>query len=394
MFLKKVSIAVALIFTVGLVYYAARHPMDFRVYYYGAQGVFEGTRPVYGPSSGLGWPMHYRYPPLFLLVFAPFAMLPLAWGAALWVVLKVMTLGMLLRAMWERGLKPLTTLDPRLIVVPILFITPYLVEEFRYGNAQFFVFALCAAALLILRKWPVLSAGSLALGISIKVWPLFFVPYLAVRGNWKVVGYTLAFVVLLAMLPGFYFGFGTNFNLLAQWFSQEMHTQLGESEIWFPNQSLRGMLMRYLTVIDYSQVPDSNYPQINISALDPSVVRIVWLGIAMAAYIAFLLLAARRRNTSGWLDDGLAFCLIAILEPFTQKYALAILLWPAIVAGALVSQPRFRPLLYGAAVLVLIQPLTPGANAQRLLQVVGLDFAAAILLSAALAAACLKSAEP
>ena len=78
---KKVSFAAAGIIMAGLVYYAARHPMDFRVYYYGTQGVFAGTRPVYGPTSGLGWPMHYRYPPLFLLVFAPFAMLPLAWGA-------------------------------------------------------------------------------------------------------------------------------------------------------------------------------------------------------------------------------------------------------------------------------------------------------------------------
>src|SRR5436853_1731318 len=66
--------------------------MDYRVYFYGASGVFGGTRPVYGLSSGLGWPMHYRYPPLFLLIFAPLAMLPLGWGAAVWVVLKVAVL--------------------------------------------------------------------------------------------------------------------------------------------------------------------------------------------------------------------------------------------------------------------------------------------------------------
>jgi hypothetical protein len=390
--LKRIGFAAAVILTLGLVYYAARHPMDFRVYYYGARGVFEGTRPVYGPASGLGWPMHYRYPPLFLLVFAPFTLLPLAWGAALWVVLKIIALGVLLRGIHSppRGEGELSLS----VLFPFLFITPYLIEEFRYGNAQFFVFALCAAALLVIPTRPVLSAACLAFAISIKVWPLFFVPYLAVRGKWTVVGYTLAFVAVLAMLPGFYFGFGGNFNLLAQWFSQEMHTQLSESEIWFPNQSLRGVMMRYLTVIDYSQVPDSNYPQVNIVALDPSVVRMIWLGLAVAAYIGFLLLAARRRNTSGWLDHGLAFCLIAILEPFTQKYALAMLLWPAIVAGALVAKPRFRMLLYGAAVLVLIQPLTPGASAQRFLQVIGLDFAAAILLSGALAAACLKWAKP
>src|SRR6266566_2096053 len=82
----------------GLAYYTSSHPMDFRVYHFGARGVFDGTRPVYGQASGLGWPMHYRYPPLFLLLFAPFAALPLGFAAAVWVVLKFAALVWLLRA--------------------------------------------------------------------------------------------------------------------------------------------------------------------------------------------------------------------------------------------------------------------------------------------------------
>ena len=387
---KQIGWTAGLVLTaVGFAYYAAGHPMDFRVYYYGARGVFDGTRPVYGPASGIGWPMHYRYPPLFLLLFAPFAMLPLAWGAAIWVVLKIAVLE---RGLTVSGPPPATTWSPS-FVVPFLFITPYLIEEFRYGNAQFFVFALSAVALLLERKRPVVGAASLALGISIKVWPLFFVPYLAVRRNWKMVGYTLAFVVVLTMLPGFYFGFGRNAGLLKEWYAQEMQTQLGESEIWFPNQSLRGALMRYLTFVDYSKVPDSNYAQVSIVTLDPEIVRLVWLLIALTVYVGFLWLANRRRETDGWLDHGLAFCLIAILEPFTQKYALAILLWPALAASGLVSKRGFRTVLYSATILVLIQPLTPGATAQRLLQVLGLDFAAAALLTVALAAACWQSRE-
>jgi hypothetical protein len=375
-----VSIILAAAF--GFAGYVGRRPMDFRVYYYGARGVFDGTRPVYGPTSGLGWPMHYRYPPLFLLLFAPFTLLPLAWSAGLWVLLKFASLFLVGTALCRRM--------PRSgKIVSVLFIAPYLIEEFRYGNAQFFVFALAAASLLLVRKRPLLSSGSLALAISIKVWPLFFIPYLAVRQNWRVAAYTLLFVAVLAMAPAFYFGFGQNLDLLSQWLSQESHTQLSESEIWFPNQSLRGFLMRYLTVIDYSQVPDANYAQVNIAALDPAVVRAIWLGIVVTAYAAFLWLAGRRRGSDGWLDHGLAFCLIAILEPFTQKYALAILLWPALAAGELASKSRFRWLFYAATILALIQPLAPGAGAQRLLQVLGLDFAAAVLLTALVAAACL-----
>ena len=389
-FKKSLGILAAFAFALGFAFYVSRHPMDFRVYYYGARGVFDGTRPVYGLTSGLGWPMHYRYPPLFLLMFAPFAMLPISWGAALWLLLKVVALLGLLRLAFKRGLKPATTnSNSASVLIPIVFIAPYLVEEFRYGNAQFFVFALSAAALLLVDESPVLSAGSLALGISVKVWPLFLLPYLAARRNWRAVSYTAAFVALLAMLPGLYFGFASNFRLLGEWFSQESHTQLSENEIWFPNQSLRGVLMRYLTVIDYSQVPDSNYARVNIVSSDPSLVRKIWIGFSIAAYAAFLWVANHRRHMADSLGQGLAFCLIAILEPFTQKYALAILLWPAIILASAAWKTRWRFLLYGACILALVQPLAPGATAQRLLQVLGLDFGAAALLTVVFAASCL-----
>jgi len=388
----------------GLAYYTSSHPMDFRVYHYGARGVFDGTRPVYGPTSGLGWPMHYRYPPFFLLLFAPLAALPLGWGAAVWVILKMMVLVELLRAMLKRlkgkfgGQTPISATQEIGVCPPnfpfflstCLLIIPYLIEEFRYGNAQFFVFALTAASLLLARERPALSAGSLALAISVKVWPVFFVPHLAARRDWKVVSHTLGFVALLALLPSFYFGFRGNLNLLGQWFSQEWQTQLGSSEVWFPNQSLRGVLMRYLTVIDYSQVPDSNYQQIHFAELDPELVRAVWLIVAAVAYIGLLGIAARRRHTQGWLEHGLAFCFLALLEPFTQKYALAVLLWPALIAGCLLTKRSVRVLIYISTALVLIQPFTPGAAAQRLLQVLGFDFAAVVLLTVAVLVACLK----
>ncbi len=373
--------------------YVAHRPMDFRVYYFGARGVFDGTRPVYGRASGIGWPMHYRYPPLFLLLFAPLATLPLAWGAALWVLLKIVVLVMLVRAILKA--QPATAnFNLHLFTVPVLFIAPYLIEELRYGNVQFFVFALTAMAVLQVRERPALAAASLALGISIKVWPLFFLPYMVVRRYWRAVAYTIALICLLAILPGFYFGFGGNLSLLRQWFLQETQTQLSDVEIWFPSQSLRSVLMRYLTVIDYSQVPDSNYPKVNIFAFDPSIVRVLWFVLATAAYGFFLWLVNRRRNVSEPLQPGLGFCLIALLEPFTQKYVLAILLWPVIVAAKLGSKAPYLTGLYLATIIVLVQPVTPGADAQRFLQVMGLDFAAAALLTAVLTAACLKSAEP
>jgi len=274
-----------------------------------------------------------------------------------------------------------------------LLVAPYIIEELRYGNAQFYVFALTAGSLLMLTKRPILAAVLLALGISIKIWPIFFLPYLTVRRRWKPVWVTMAAVLILAMVPALYFGFSENINLLGQWFAQESQTQLGQSEIWFPNQSLRGVLMRYLTVIDYSRVPDSNYPQINISTMDPSFVRAIWMLVAAAAYLGFLVLANRQRNSDGWFEIGLAFCLVGLLQPFTQKYALSILLWPAIVAAGLMTRPRIRILLYGATIFGLVQPVVQGASAQRLVQVLGLDFAATLSLTIALTLACVQFSD-
>jgi hypothetical protein len=298
------------------------------------------------------------------------------------VVAKIGILVWLLQVMLGRDLKPVYFLS-------FLLIAPYIIEEFRYGNAQFFVLALTIVALWILRPRPLAAAACLGLAISVKVWPAFFLPYLAVRRDWKPAAYSLAFVAVFALLPSIYFGVPENLNLLGQWFRQEFHTQLSESEIWFPNQSLRGVLMRYLTVIDYSQMPDSNYARVNLAAIDASTVRGLWMIVAGGIYAGFLYLANRRRDCDGWLDHGLAFCLLALLEPFTQKYALAVLLWPSIAAAGLIKKPAIRVLTYGAIIFVLIQPLAPGASAQRFFQVLGMDFFATLLLAIGLAVECL-----
>jgi len=373
------GIAATAVIAAGFAWYVASQPMDFRVYYYGAEGVFNGTRPVYGEKSGLGWPMHYRYPPLFLFLALPFTKLSLPAAAAIWVVLKCVVLALFIHALWKR-LGPAKTGAAWL--VPILLAGPYVVEDLRYGNAQSFIFALTAAAFLVVSSAPILAAAALAIAISIKVWPLFFVPYLAVQREWRTVAWTFVFSAGLLLVPALYFGFDENLDLLAQWTRQEFSTQTGQAEIWFPSQSLRGVMMRYFTSIDYSQVPDSNYPQVNVANLAPVAIRSTWFVLAGIAYAGLLLLAGKRKRLMFGVSEALAFTALVLLQPFSQKYALVVLLWPAIVAGRLADNSRGRGLLYAAIALTLVQPLINGSAAQRLLQVLGLDFLATALLAA------------
>jgi glycosyl transferase family 87 len=364
---------------------------DFRVYYYASRVLIEHQGQLYGPSSGIGWPQYFRYPPLFLLVFLPFALLPYKLAAAAWVTLKCAVLYGVVRALARRVDFPETSLW---WLVPVLFSSGFVLQEFGLGNAQFLIFGLVAASLLALERHAQRSSFLLAFAASLKVWPLFFVPYLAARRRWRVAGQTALMVAALMLLPAAYFGWSGNINLLRQWFVQEWSTSgLGEDS-WFPSQSLSGVLQRYLTLMDYSKWPDPNYLQLHVLNLDLQVVLSIWIILATGAYLGLLWLAHKSSATAKngsppSLTDALAFCALPLVEPFAHRIALVVLLWPAVVAGALLVRPRFpsarsKLLLWMAVVIEGLQPLIPGAKMQRLFQVVGVDFWAACLLTAGL----------
>jgi hypothetical protein len=201
----------------------------------------------------------------------------------------------------------------------------------------------------------------------------------------------MVFTAILLLLPALYFGVGRNFDLLAQWTRQEFSTQTGQAEIWFPSQSLRGVLMRYLTVIDYSTVPDSDYPLVNVAAVAPGTIRLVWMALAGVLYAGLLVIAARRKNLMFGVLEALAFTGLVLLQPFSQKYTLVVLLWPAIVAGRLAEKSRARGMLYAATAVAFVQPLVYGATAQRLLQALGFDFLVTALLAVFLVVSILET---
>ena len=343
--------------------------------------------PLYGPKSGIGWPQIYRYPPLFLVFFVPFALLPLRLAALLWAALKFVVLGFLGQALFSRfriegfGLQLLS-------VLPAL---PYLAVEFHYGNVQFFIFALVAAAFLWLEKQPVLAAVILALAISLKVWPLFFVPYLLARKRLLVGSLTLVFVAGFTLLPAAYFGWHANASLLHEWAREEFGIAATSGEpavIGFPSQSLHSVLMRFLTSINYAGLTDSHYPKLNFASFDPRAIEFLWVVLAAAGYVGLLVLA-RKAQSEDLTLDSIAFCALLLLQPFTQIGDLVILLWPVTAAVAALyyrqDLPEWvRASLYLAFSMIVLKPLVPTREAQRFLQVAGIDFAALSLLTAGL----------
>ncbi len=356
--------------SVTLSVYSASFAIDFSVYYPIANHVLTGDGTPYGEASGLPWPMWYRYPPLFLFLVFPFVLGPFRVGAFLFTLPKCWVLYSFVKQAIQR-----LESQPNWWIVALLA-GPYIVMEFRYANAQFYVFALTAAALFLSSERPARAGVLLGTAVAIKIWPLFFVPYLAALRRWRAAGFAVATAIGLTLLPALYFGWSEHLALLAEWYEQESTIAATAGTIWFPSQSLFGVLTRYLTEIAYSSMPDSGYWNVNIAAISAETVRMVWMAIAVLGYGGLLLTASKRRIEELRLH-AIAFCVVVLLQPFSQKQsALVVLVLPALVAGIVVANSwKTWParLVVCAATLSVLQPIFASGQWQRTFQLLGVD---------------------
>jgi hypothetical protein len=233
-------------------------------------------------------------------------------------------------------------------------------------------------ALLLCDERPFTSSLLLGLATAIKVWPGFILPFLAVRGRRRLcIGLqSLIATGIFTVLPGFWLGWGNFFCLLKQWFLQEQRINALLGDRWYPSQSLRGVMLRYFTRMDYAGLPDQNYRQVNLVSLPSWEVRRFWLMLAIV--LGALALVWVYRCASDGAACSIFFCSLLIIEPNAQRIAYVALLWPALYAGVMLGDPktpRFaRWVLKGAAAVAVLEPLIQGAASQRLMQVLGIDF--------------------
>jgi hypothetical protein len=181
---------------------------------------------------------------------------------------------------------------------------------------------------------------------------------------------------MFTFLPGFWLGWTNLYRLLEQWFVQEKRINALLGDRWYPSQSLRGVMLRYLTRMDYSGLPDQNYPHVNLASLPSWEVRQFWLVLAIVLGLLALIWASR--CASDGAAYSILFCFLLIIQPNVRGTIYVALLWPVLYAGVVLTDPKspqfVRWMFMGAAAVAVLRPLVPGAAAQRLAQVLGIDF--------------------
>lgn len=328
--------------------------------------------------------MDYRYPPFFIAVFGWLALMPEAWAAYVWYWVCVLSIAGCVLVL-HRISKPLFEDSGRgrivVWVIAVLMLGPHFVRAMKLGNAHVLMtFLMYAAFYLALRYRVVLGGLLLSLAITIKVTPIFAIPYFAITRRWKFLAAVGIFLVVLNLAPAAYFGFGKNAELLRTWYQHvvvdnEFHETVAPIDV-----SLRG---------------DTDYPSINFAAMSPQTVTGLWIFLVAAINLAgfgliWFTTRHKDRNTA-FLALGLVICLKLITVPQTARSYYIELLWPVVALGTFAFGNAHRAarvcryLLGSLAAATIVLLLLPGRGIQRLMLVAGTDLYISSLLAAGLA---------
>ena len=393
--------------------------IDFPVYYAAGRSLISGRSDLYSPDFAAGRVMDYRYPPFFLVAFAPLWLMSYAVAAYIWYLLEVFQIiGSV--TILRRVIRP-ARLTWKVALVTALSVAQYYVMTLHYGNAHLLaVFLLFAAFYFAFKEKNLVAAFAMSLAVTIKLTPVLLLPYFALKKKSSFLVLTGALLIAINLAPAAYFGFNQNVELLKSWYGhvvgeQEFHEANGPI-----NLSLKGQLRRYFTRVDYSKRVDGDvqYPAVNVASLSARQTDAAWMIISAMLFASALGVVWKTSQTGSGESDarkteseqardglveraalefGFMICVGLLIGPLTSKIYFIALLWPMASLTAF-AMPRstpsarfaFRVVLVIAAVNSVLR-LLPGRSVQRLLLVLGADFYVNCLLLAALTYALVAS---
>jgi hypothetical protein len=357
----------------------------------------------------------YPNPPIMALILTPVVIwpveagLPLLTVGLLWFWLKVGMTLLSLRWVFRMVESPGRPFPLSAKVLTVLLSLRAITGDLQHGNVNLFILFLVVAALAAFQSRRDFLAGLLiALGMSCKVTPAAFVPYLIWKRAWRALAGCAVGVALFfwpGFIPAIFLGWEENLKLVATWTSQMVRPFVVEGLVTSEhhNQSLPGVVYRlltdspsFVTYVNNVWTPTAYH---NILSLPPEAAK--WIVRSFMAAFALLILWSCRtpRNLQPQAKLRLAgeysMVLLAMLlfSERTWKHHCVTLLVPfAVISYRLVtgwSNSLLRCYLIGslvAAVLFMSAASISlfGREGGKLAQVYGVYVAAFFVLSAAI----------
>ena len=222
--------------------------------------------------------------------------------------------------------KKITIMEP-LVLVPLLFIFRFLLDNF--DNVQINIYMLLLAFLSLyyfIRNKPVLAALILAFSISLKVYTIFLLFYFLFKREFKMVLWTTLFILLINSVSFLVFGFHKAIEYYSYWYTQIASPP---PTIQHKNQSLFGMMLRFFTGAN----PGRDF-YVNVLSLNAANVKkyTYMLILLVSVYPAFLLRKklTSRSSIKALLEYSFILTAIPLITPLAWK-PYFVFLWYAYV---------------------------------------------------------------
>lgn len=325
---RALDVVVGLVIAAALVYLvvgAEHFHWDFRIYHRAATKVVHGVDPYeLGTFVDVGLvegvPLPFVYPPVILVLFLPFTVMPEVPAAIVWLVLKLVATGALI-LVWRRFVA--FTVDWRLGLLLLLGFDAALYTDLASGNVAILeALALTLGFDALLRERPFTFAALVVAAGAIKLVPLVFLGALVFWGGprrYRALAAAVAGAVAIAALH----------LVVAPTMSHEFWTAASSriDERKWPNPTT-------LAFVRDLGLPDAVYPVLALAVL------------AVTAHRLYVLRPPARAVVP------LVFVVAALVLPRFKNYTYIELLPAAIACFHVLDRPR--RMLLGALVGVTL----------------------------------------
>jgi hypothetical protein len=266
------------------------------------------AEPLYRVEDG-----HYqfKYLPPFAVIMAPFGLMDVEVGKALWFAVSIGLLTLLMG--WSVSALPDRRL-PRatLVALAMLLMAKFLAHELLLGQVNLLLGVLLLFALVSVQmKRPIAAGALVGAAVFVKPYALILVPWLLVAQGWRAAATGAGIVIVGLFLPALIYGWSGNLQLLRAWLETVAQSTTANL-LGNDNVSIASMWAKWL---------------------GPGSAASVLTLATFVAVAALVVIAWRRRRAVAapeYLECALLMLLIPLISPQGWDYVL-LLATPAVV---------------------------------------------------------------
>ncbi len=300
---------------------------DFHVFWQAGYDFAHGL-PLYHPHAGA---RELKYPPFAAQVFQALGIFPLKTAAGLFYVASV---GLILIAIWlsrdiVQRLEPTKRAGPLPLVLAVLFSAVFMLDNLVHVQVNLLTFVLCLLGIqAFAAKREVAAGGWLVAATAIKLTPVFFLPWVVIRGTRRSLLAVLAFGALCLTLPVVQRGVAQGSADLTDYYTSFLQQFAAGAVVTnYRNQNLAALVYRAVVPAASEDVPPYEYAYLSsLAAAAPLLYRLLAL-VVLAAFLAHIIRLRIAHQPVTALEIASVFLTSHLLSGITFKAHLVTLLF-------------------------------------------------------------------